>query len=399
MALTKVSRGLLSTGIVDNSNATAITIDSDERVGIGTTSPQTSTKGLHVAHDATEGTPSFSLGEVIIAQRNFNSAQGCHIGIIGGSAGDSGLAFGDKDDSDIGKLNYNHGDNSMRFIVNTSEAFRIDSSLNLLVGKTSVGLNTVGVEFSTGGRTRFTRNNQNVVEVNRKSSNGSLITFNKDGTSFGSLQVLNNDNLAIMGSVADHGGIQFATHSMVPMEAGVDADGTVDLGSSSARWKDLYLSGGAFLGGTTSANQLDDYEEGTWTPVYKGSTTHPSSVTYNIQVGRYIKIGHQVVAQCRIRTSGALTQGVGALYVGGLPFNAKSVSNLFGGAIIHYAANWTDANAPSRGYLSANESRCVLVRYDTSDPRDEGTTSINAASLSQGSNSNDLICTIIYSSV
>ena len=30
MALTKVSRGLLSTGIVDNSDATAITIDSSE---------------------------------------------------------------------------------------------------------------------------------------------------------------------------------------------------------------------------------------------------------------------------------------------------------------------------------------------------------------------------------
>jgi hypothetical protein len=35
MALTKVTRG----GIVDNSNATAITIDSSENVGIGTASP------------------------------------------------------------------------------------------------------------------------------------------------------------------------------------------------------------------------------------------------------------------------------------------------------------------------------------------------------------------------
>jgi hypothetical protein len=42
MALTKVSRGLLSTSIVDNGNATAITIDSSENVGIGTSSPTTS---------------------------------------------------------------------------------------------------------------------------------------------------------------------------------------------------------------------------------------------------------------------------------------------------------------------------------------------------------------------
>jgi len=39
MALTKVSRGLLSTSIVDNGNATAITIDSSENVGIGVTDP------------------------------------------------------------------------------------------------------------------------------------------------------------------------------------------------------------------------------------------------------------------------------------------------------------------------------------------------------------------------
>ena len=39
MAITKVSRGLLSTGVSDSSDATAITIDSNENVGIGDTSP------------------------------------------------------------------------------------------------------------------------------------------------------------------------------------------------------------------------------------------------------------------------------------------------------------------------------------------------------------------------
>jgi len=43
MAITKVSRNLLSTGIDDQSNATAITIDSSEQVGIGTASPSTRT--------------------------------------------------------------------------------------------------------------------------------------------------------------------------------------------------------------------------------------------------------------------------------------------------------------------------------------------------------------------
>jgi len=39
MALTKISRSLLDTGVSDSSDATAITIDSSENVGIGTTSP------------------------------------------------------------------------------------------------------------------------------------------------------------------------------------------------------------------------------------------------------------------------------------------------------------------------------------------------------------------------
>ena len=45
MALTKVNRGGLNTGVSDSSDATAITINSSEQVGIGETSP---TSALHV---------------------------------------------------------------------------------------------------------------------------------------------------------------------------------------------------------------------------------------------------------------------------------------------------------------------------------------------------------------
>jgi len=148
--------------------STHLTIDSNGSLGIGTTSPQTSTSGLHVVHDATEGTPSFPLGEVIIAQRNFNSAQGCHIGIIGGTAGDAAINFGDKDDADIGRITYNNGDNSMRFLTNTSEAMRISSSNTVGIGRTpasTVMLDItendsatdliIGLSAGTGGRAQI----------------------------------------------------------------------------------------------------------------------------------------------------------------------------------------------------------------------------------------------------
>jgi hypothetical protein len=72
-------------------------------------------------------------------------------------------------------------------------------------------------------------------------------------------------------------------------------DAEIDLGyPSSYRWKDLYLSGGAYLGGTGAANKLDDYEEGTWTP------SLPDGATYTIQTGTYTKIGNVVHIEMRL---------------------------------------------------------------------------------------------------
>ena len=49
----------------------------------------------------------------------------------------SGVDFGDTADTNIGRLLYDHTDNSMRFTTNTSEAMRITSDGNVLIGRTS----------------------------------------------------------------------------------------------------------------------------------------------------------------------------------------------------------------------------------------------------------------------
>ena len=53
------------------------------------------------------------------------------------STGNGYLTFGDAADNDVGFLQYNHANNFMAFATNASEAMRIDSSGNLLVGTTS----------------------------------------------------------------------------------------------------------------------------------------------------------------------------------------------------------------------------------------------------------------------
>ena len=63
---------------------------------------------------------------------------------------------------------------------------------------------------------------------------------------------------------------------------------------------------------------LDDYEEGTWTPVLEGSTTNP---TYSgTQSGDYTKVGNMVTCWGYIDTNPVTGAGSGNISISGLPF-------------------------------------------------------------------------------
>jgi hypothetical protein len=81
---------------------------------------------------------------------------------------------------------------------------------------------------------------------------------------------------------------------------------------------DLTLSGGVYLGGTGSANLLDDYEEGTWTP----TTTGLTGVT--ILNARYRKIGSLVTVDIRLSWTGS--DGTNLALSLGIPFTSTSES-------------------------------------------------------------------------
>jgi hypothetical protein len=78
------------------------------------------------------------------------------------------------------------------------------------------------------------------------------------------------------------------------------------------------------------ANTLDDYEEGTWTPVIK-SDGGAGDATYTTQQGVYVKVGKHVTFGCRIVLATVGTLPAGNLYIQPLPYAA---ANLFipGGA-------------------------------------------------------------------
>jgi hypothetical protein len=83
---------------------------------------------------------------------------------------------------------------------------------------------------------------------------------------------------------------------------------------------------------SANANTLDDYEEGTWTPVMTFATPGNLSISaYAVQVGAYTKIGRSATLSFNISISaGNYTQTTasGALQVTGIPFAALGTANL-----------------------------------------------------------------------
>ena len=80
-------------------------------------------------------------------------------------------------------------------------------------------------------------------------------------------------------------------------------DANKDLGFRSGyRWRDLILSGGVQLGGTGTANYLDDYEYGNWNSTVQwqnGNTTGGYNNTTTV-AGTYVKVGTVVHAWIQV---------------------------------------------------------------------------------------------------
>lgn len=147
-------------------------------------------------------------------------------------------------------------------------------------------------------------------------------------------------------------------------------------------------------GGTTyvAANTIDDYEEGTFTPVFLGSTT-AGEFTYQSQIGNYTKVGDVVTCVLRVQISGVTTAADGELYISGLPFSAKNVTDQIYSGSIGYTGGFSSTNGPSTIRVSANGTIMVLGKSASADARDV----LNVAVDASEADANDVvIATITY---
>jgi hypothetical protein len=128
-----------------------------------------------------------------------------------------------------------------------------------------------------------------------------------------------------------------------------DGDGNPRAYHDGTNWT---VSGGIHIGGTGSANLLDDYEEGTWTPTVGGTST------YTVQAGSYTKIGRMVYLNFDMRINLLGTGSSQYISPASLPFAFASA----GSARAAGSINWFNALAISRDafYLEIDSNGIYL---------------------------------------
>jgi len=336
----------------------------NNKVGIGTTSP---TGKLEIAATGTNAAPQIKLVEDSDT-REFN--------IFNDGSGNGHLVLADSDDDTPDTEIVLNDNGIITMLTGNSERMRIDSSGNVLVGTTDSSLHEEGFRILPAGSSSatavecFNDSGGTALFVGRGTSDGTMIDLRRGSSNVGSIGSEGGDALFIQSGSSSGAGLLFHPTSgfVAPVRNSVKADDTIDLGKSNSRFKDIYLSGSAFIGGTGSANGLDDYEEGTWTPTFVGATLTQA-------VGTYTKIGNLVTVSYRIVTTGGLPSSGTPVQIGGLPFNISSatinsVASGFGGVGSVYVAPSNVTSAVGGGgtivsFASGGEAFLRYVVIDT----------------------------------
>tara|TARA_R100000231_G_scaffold54109_1_gene45487 strand:- start:1029 stop:1688 length:660 start_codon:yes stop_codon:yes gene_type:complete len=129
--------------------------------------------------------------------------------------------------------------------------------------------------------------------------------------------------VAVDGVTLKDGGATFTS------AVGVTGNTTITSGNlvigTSGNGIDFSASGDSSLATQVQNELLDEYEQGFFTPIYKGADSNPT-ITYDGTVGNegyYVRIGRMCFIQINIRTD-AVSGGSGNLKIGGLPFTTPN---------------------------------------------------------------------------
>tara|TARA_R100000458_G_scaffold23891_1_gene21454 strand:+ start:1746 stop:2210 length:465 start_codon:yes stop_codon:yes gene_type:complete len=120
-----------------------------------------------------------------------------------------------------------------------------------------------------------------------------------------------------------------------------------------------------------------DYEEGTYTPSFYGTSGGPSGVSFATRIGAYTKVGNLCTAFIHINISSWSSGGSGDLIIS-LPFTM--VGSYPASVSVGYSTNFVATDAPCSGYIASGWNYMKMVRHGGSDARSDLESYCNADS-------------------
>jgi hypothetical protein len=182
------------------------------------------------------------------------------------STSSSIINFGDQANVAVGRIIYSHVNDSFSFKTNNvNDRLILDSSGNLLIGTTDSQPfnNTSGTGFAVAhdGYFSVTRNGA-VAYFNRNTSDGDIVDLRKDGSKVGSIGVTDTTGLPYIYIGSGAVGLlfdEYGADGIRPCNTnGTLRDNAIDLGSTAARFDDIYATNGTIQ--TSDRNEKQDIE-------------------------------------------------------------------------------------------------------------------------------------------
>jgi hypothetical protein len=242
-------------------NSERMRIDSSGQVGIGTSSPS---KDLEVVSGTTATTIKVK-GTAADGYRHGYELQNSHTGGTTYS-----MFTTNSSDGLFGGGKFAIANADIDSITAANTRLVIDSSGNVLVGKTTSSSSSEGCEFRDGGSSSgyaitATSNNNTTLSLNRTTSDGNLIQFRKDGSSVGNISCSGGE---LQIGTTSGAGLYFGGSKVQPTYNGSFSDNTIDLGHPDRRFDDIYATNGTIQ--TSDFNEKQDIASLTATEMLVG---------------------------------------------------------------------------------------------------------------------------------
>ena len=273
------------------------------------------------------------------------------------------------DGDNVGIINFSDNTKQYASVKGIASNTNVSGELHLGVRTDGSNYNATAVVIDSSGNMLF-NGSANITSNTSDGSDNGQITISGGGSTVSadtrgaSIHISGNENgngglLQLRAGNGNIGGIRMYTAGSEQWRINGSGHFTPsqqhakDIGGVNAEVRNIYAQG-LYIGGSAAANQLDDYEEGTWTPALDNVTTN-SSTMYGI----YTKIGN--ICHIHAKIAVTLSSLPGANWqISGLPFTSLAASDSYQRAIITIGGDCVNLGGHAIGKAHFRTSGTVL---------------------------------------